>query len=92
MLTNLDFQISADGTKARADIELLKGSLQQAQKEVRALRTEGAKSGDVIPSAALQTSVARVQALEKQLASLNRTTKETSSVMDVLATEACAGC
>src|SRR6185436_16927084 len=87
MLTNLDFQISADSTKARADIELLKGSLQQAQKEVRALRTEGAKSGDVLPSAALQTSVARVQALEKQLASLNRTTKETSSVMDVLATK-----
>jgi len=87
MPDNLMIQISADSGKARADIELLKAQLRAAQKEARDFAKAGAEAGDKFPSAQLTAASNRVVALDAQLKSLNRTTKETSGVMDVLATK-----
>jgi len=46
MPDNLTIQISADTGKARADLELLKGRLQELGKEMRAARAEAMKTGD----------------------------------------------
>jgi len=87
MPDNLTIQISADSSKARADIELLKAQLRAANKEVRDLASAGAKAGDVLPSARLQTAAAHASALDKQIKTLNQTFVRTSSVVDVLATK-----
>ena len=87
MPDNLTISISADSTKARADIELLKAQLRAAQKEARDFAKAGAEAGDKFPSAQLTAASARVGALDAQLKALNNTTQKTSSVMDVLATK-----
>jgi len=46
MPDNLTINISADTGKARADLELLKGKLQELGREMRAARAEALKTGD----------------------------------------------
>src|SRR5678816_2800379 len=46
MPDNLSISISADSGKARADLELLKGKLQELGREMRAARAEALKTGD----------------------------------------------
>jgi len=46
MPDNLTIQISADTGKARADLELLKGKLQELGRDMRAARAEALKTGD----------------------------------------------
>jgi len=87
MPDNLTISISADSTKARADIELLKAQLRAAQKEARDFAKAGAEAGDKFPSAQLTAATARVGALDAQLKALNNTTAKTSGVIDVLATK-----
>jgi hypothetical protein len=87
MPSNLDVSVRIDSSKARADVDLLKAQLRLAQKEVRDFAKAGAEAGDKFPSAQLTAASNRVGALNAQLKSLNSTTKETSTVMDVLATK-----
>jgi hypothetical protein len=87
MPDNLSISIGIDSSKGRADLDLLKAQLRLAQKEARDFAKAGAEAGDKFPSAQLTAASNRVGALDKQLKSLNATTKQTSSVMDVLATK-----
>jgi hypothetical protein len=85
--TNLDISISANTDKARADLELLKGKLSLVNKEIRDLRTAGAKAGDTLPSAALQAASARANALSASITTLNRSLTQTGATMDWVATK-----
>jgi DNA-binding ferritin-like protein len=87
MPDNLSISIGVDSGKARADLELLKQQFRAAQKELRDFTKASVEAGDKVSTAPMIAAGNRVAALDAQLKALNRTTKETSSVMDVLATK-----
>lgn len=85
MPDNLSISISADTTKAQADLELLKGKLALVNTEVRKLRNEGAKAGDILPSANLVDATRRAAELTKQIDAAGGAARRTNSAFDVLA-------
>jgi hypothetical protein len=73
---NLSVSISADTSKARAEIDLLNAKIRSLRKEVRSASDEAQKSGTITPR--LAQARASLDVAERQLAAYNRTGRETT--------------
>lgn len=74
---NLTIGITADSTKLRADVELMKAALRDAQKAYRDLATEAARTGD---RTKLDAATPQLRAMEASLLSLTRQMRQFGQV------------
>jgi hypothetical protein len=74
MADNLSFDITADSTKARADLALMESSLRKARRELKSFADEANKTGDTTK---LTKVTQEIQRTEKAYASLKKEVRST---------------